>query len=672
MVGISVSGIGSGLDINSLVTQLVAAQGQPAARRLDVREAGFQARISAYGALKSSLSDFRASLSGVRSAASFAGRTASSTDTSAFTASAGTTAANGTYSVEVTQLAQSHKLASKAFAATGDVVGEGQLTIRLGTFSGATFTADPARAITAITIDSSNNTVAGIRDAVNAAGADVQASIVNDGTGQRLVFSSISTGAASSLEITVSGDTDTDDLNDAGLSQLAYDPTATPPNGKNLTQTAAALDSTFKLDGLAVTQDSNTVTGVIEGVTLNLAAQSASGAGTLTVSRDRNSATAAVENFVDAFNELVVTFQSLGGYDAGTRSGGVLQGDAMLRAIEANVRRITSDVADGLSGSTLRSLTDIGIRTAEGGTLTLDSTALSSALDASPDALLGLFGVDGRTTDSSVRYVSSDANTQTGQFAIAVTQLATRGAYTGMTANSLVIDGSNDSLSIAVDGVSSGTISLTQKTYGSGAELAAEIQARLNSTQALTDAGVSLSVSFDTNHYEIVSSSYGSASAVSVAATGANSAMTLGIGTAVGASAAGLDVVGTIDGVAAAGSGRQLTGTGLTDGLVLEVLGGATGARGSVTFSRGIAERLDGLLGAYLDGDAPLDSNIDGLNDRVAELATDRAQLQRRLEEIETRLRSQFAVLDGLLSQLQSTSAFLSQQLSSVPTPGSK
>lgn len=674
MAGISVSGIGSGLDLNALVTQLVAAQSAPANARLDAREAGFQARISAYGTLKSALSQFQSSAGAVSSAASFSARTATSGDSAVFTASAQASAASAVYSVEVSQLAQAQKLASGAFTSVNEVVGEGDISIRFGSFDSGTntFSADPERAIASITIDSSNNTLAGIRDAINAATDDLRANIVNDGSGERLVFSSAGTGANSAMEITISGDGDGNDVDDSGLSKLAYDAAGGAGTGKNLIETAAALDAAFTVDGLAITRGSNNITDVIEGVTLNLNAASSSGAQTLTVSRDTASASGAVEQFVGAFNTLANTFETLAGYDADTGIGGLLQSDSLLRGVQNQVRRITTDVVDGLSDTSLRSLTDIGISTGEGGILSLDTAALNAALEDSPEALAGLFAVNGLVSDSAVEYLSASSTATPGEYAVEVTQLATRGVYAGATASSLVIDASNDSLSVLVDGVQSASIDFTQKTYGSQSELAAELQARINADEALADAGITVSVSYVSDHYEVVSTRYGSDSSVSVTAAGSASATTLGIGTASGASTDGSDVVGSIGGLVASGSGQQLTGAGAAAGLVLEVSGTTIGSRGSVIFSRGVAAQLNDLLTQLLDTDAALESSIEGLNGQVEQLGEDRSALELRLAAVETRLRSQFAALDALLSQLQTTSSFLTQQLAAIPTPGSR
>ena len=232
MATITASGMGSGMDINSLVSQLVAAERQPAATRLDRREAALQTQISAIGNFKGALSKFQSTLSGLKNADTFqGGAKATVANDKLFTASASKSAPAGSYSVKVEQLAQSQRLATSAdhrFKNLTDPVGTGTLTFQFGTYGGTaanpTFTANPDQSIKTVTIDASNNTLSGVMKAINDAKIGVQASIVNDGGGYRLVLGSTATGAANSLKITAAdGDGNHTDL--AGLSLLAHDPT---------------------------------------------------------------------------------------------------------------------------------------------------------------------------------------------------------------------------------------------------------------------------------------------------------------------------------------------------------------------------------------------------------------------------------------------------------------
>jgi flagellar hook-associated protein 2 len=673
MTSITSMGIGSGLDINGLLGKLMAAESEAPTKRLDRQEAQLQAKLSAHGTLKGALVDFQGALTGLRSLSALQGRTATSSNTAVFTATAFSNATAGTHSITVTKLAQTHKLASEAFNDTTAAMGTGVLTFEFGTFSGGTFAPNADKTTQTVSINAANNSLQGIRDAVNNAHIGVTVSLVNDGTGYRLVFSSADSGAANSLRVTVS-DGDGNHVDSAGLSQLAYDPLGVLGSGKNLSETMEARDAELEVDGLPIKSASNTVTGAIAGITLNLLDDPATGnAGTLTVAQDRGRVTSAVEGFVSKYNSLVETFNTLSNYDPETQRAGILLGDATVRGMASQSRRVLGEAVQGLSGP-FRSLADIGITTNSDGTLTLDSDKLAAALDAGFDNVGRIFAAGGRPSDSLLRYVSSTSATPAGQYAVEITQLATQGSYAGGTVPGisfpLITNTDNDTFAIKVDGVQSSTISLTQGTYASGADLAVEIQSRINGDSALDAAGASVSVSYDSDNsrFVITSTRYGSASTVELTAVDTASATTLGF--LVGAGTAGLDVAGTIGGAAAKGSGRILTGTENAAGLAIEVLGGSTGARGTVEFSRGIADRLDTLISGFLDSDGTIETATEALNARIEDIGEQREALSARLAAVEERYRSQFTALDMLLGRMRATSDYLTQQLEMLPGAG--
>ncbi|MEN8259177.1 MAG: flagellar filament capping protein FliD [Pseudomonadota bacterium] len=670
MASISAAGIGSGLDINGLVTQLVAAEGQPTTLRLNRQEAVLQAEVSAIGVLKAALLEFQSSMKGLLDVNGFQPITATSGNTDVLTVSTGSGAIPGDHSVKVLNLAQTQKLASKGFSSSTEPLGTGTLTFRFGTYDGTanTFTANPDKGAQSVVIDSSNNSLEGIRDAVNKANIGINASIVDDGTGKRLVFSSKDSGAVNSLSVSVSGDSVGDDLDDVGLSQLAYDPTAAGlGSGKNLIETVAAKDAKIEVDGLTITRPNNTVTGVIEGVTLNLKKEDSALTVALSVTKNSEAIKTKINDFVDAFNKFKEVVGDLTRFDSETRVSGELLGDAALRGIENQIRRIIANTVPGVTGA-FQSLGSIGVKTQRDGTLSLDSAALDKAIQTDAEGVARLFAKGGAATDALVEFSASTDASVVGEYAVNITQLASRGVFTGSTASGfpLSVDGTNDNFAIKVNGVQSGTISLTQGSYASGAELAAEIQGRINADSALKGGNVSVTVSFDTDHFEITSSEYGSASKVEVTSVDSNSAV---IGLAVGAGTDGVDVAGSIGGVVAIGSGQTLTGTGSSSGIALEFQGGSIGDRGTVSFARGVSVQLDVMLKGVLGNQGVLKSRIEGLNDRISRIDDKREVLNRRLASLEDRYRKQFTALDTLLSQLQGTSAFLSQQLASLPGP---
>jgi flagellar hook-associated protein 2 len=427
-----------------------------------------------------------------------------------------------------------------------------------------------------------------------------------------------------------------------------------------MTQTQTAQDTQgLTIDGIAVSSASNTLTDVINGLTIDLLEP---GSSTLTVEYDKDSVSSAVSSFVDKYNGLISTINDLSSYDVDTGEAGLLNGDGVLRSVDAQVRRVFSQIVNGLNGP-YRQLADIGItRNASDGSLVLDNTKLEAAIDDDFDAIAGMFTAYGSTSDSLIQYQSSTDVTQTGNYDVNITRLATQGTFAGSQAAGLTITkGVNDSLTVSIDGVAT-TITLSAKTYDSAAALAAELQSRLNANADLQKAGATVKVGESGGILTVTSDSYGSGSKVSV--TGGNGRTTL-FGLAP-VSTDGVDVAGTIGGVAATGDGQKLTGNGIALGLQLMVVGGVTGNRGTVSFTRGYAEQLNNVLDQLLQEGGVFTSVTDGIDRSLDDIDTQRAQVDSRSQAYEARIRAQFTAMDVLVSQLKSTSDFLTQQLDSL------
>lgn len=373
-MSISSPGIGSGLDINSLISQLVAAEGQNTANRLNLREAEYQGDISAFGSLKGALSLFQTAVRDLQDVTDFQVRSATSSDSDIFTATADETADVSQYGIEVVQLAQAHKLITTDGFATTDTIGGGVLTLTQGIKSFA------------LTIGAAD-TLEDVRDAVNGAAdnSGVTASIINvdDGLGvggtlQKLVFTSTSTGLENAITVTVVDD----DLNDAdgvGLSRLV---------NANLDVPAAALDGQIRVDNQLISSSNDTFDGVIDGISITSVGV---GAGEqLTVAQDTAAVTAKINTFIANYNGLVDTFNALGSFDATTETGGILIGDSTLRGIQNLIRREISSSVSGLTGS-FSTLAELGITTDDTGKLTLDTDSLNDALETGFDQVGELF-----------------------------------------------------------------------------------------------------------------------------------------------------------------------------------------------------------------------------------------------------------------------------------------
>ncbi len=648
MATITASGIGSNLDVNSIVSQLMTVEQQPLAA-LNRKEASYQAQLSAYGSLRSALSGLRDAANGLSQAATFSAWLAAPSDATLYTAKATSGASVGSHTVEVKTLAQAQRIRSAAYASTSDTVGSGTLTIEFGTYTGGAFTANAERGTATITIPSSAQSLAGVRDAINAAKAGVTASIVNDGTGNRLVLASAQTGAANAMRVTVADD-DGNPADAAGLSALAYD--AATGRTANMAEAVAARNAEAVIDGITVTKASNTITDALEGVTLTLTKASPGTTTTLAVSRDTTAARSAIQKLVDTYNQLGTTLKQLAGYDAASKQAGVLQGDAAVRTIQSQLRSALS-ASLGNAGGGFATLSEVGIAFGRDGKLSLDATKLAAALDDPAKNVAALFATVGTPTDSLVKFVGATATAQEGRLDLAVTRLATRGtAVGGAAAATSIVAGVNDTLTVDVDGTAV-TVQLAAGAY-TPATLAAALQTRLNGALGTTGQ---VAVTESAGVLTVQSNRYGSGSTVAI--TGGNGATDL-FGSAT--STAGLDAAGTLGGVTATGAARDLTAGGVT----VRIEGGATGDRGRVDFARGFGARLTTLIDGLLETKGTIASRTDGINRSIEDIGDRREALGRRLVEIEKRYRAQFAALDTMMSRMNQTSTYLTQQLASL------
>lgn len=383
-MGLISGGIGSGLDVAGLVQKLVDAERTPVQAQLARKEATLQAQLSGFGLLSSALSGVRSALDGLTSTTLFTAFKAASADDTRFTASADATAAAGSYSIEVSNLASAHKLASGAFANADAVVGTGTLTLSLDGKS-----AD-------IVIDDSNKSLAGIRDAINAARdvngkpLGVTATLVTstggvEPAGTYLVLTSSVTGANKTISLTQTG-------GDGGLAALQYE-TGGLANG--LAEKTPPADAVVKVDGYTYASSSNTVTGALAGVTLNLK-NTTTAPVALTVSADTGSVRARMQALVDAYNGLHTVVQQQGGYDAAAGRGGALIGEPALRNLENQLRRQISQLP---TGTGLQAAGDIGLKFDSSGKLSLDGAKFDAALSTDRSAVASfLQGTTGLAT----------------------------------------------------------------------------------------------------------------------------------------------------------------------------------------------------------------------------------------------------------------------------------
>ncbi|MFD0669585.1 flagellar filament capping protein FliD [Ramlibacter sp. MAHUQ-53] len=384
MPTITSTGVGSGLDVNNIVSSLMALEQRPLTQ-LQQRAATIQTRLSAFGTLKgqvAALGDLGAKLA---DPASWNPLRADASDASVASLAAGTTASAGKYRLEVQQLAQSQSLASAAYASSSAVVGTGTLTFAVGTTTAGVFTPRAGSTPVTVTIGAGQNTLAGVRDAINAASAGVTASLVGSGAQTRLVLRTPD-GADSSVQITAADD-DGNSTDAAGLSALAFDPAAAAGSGKNLSQTQAAQDAKYTLDGLALTSPTNTAADAITGVTLTLRKVTTAPVD-LTVSVETVAVRKNINDFVNAYNALAKLLAQQTQADPGGKNRGPLQADSTAVGLQSSLRELLRGVVSGLSGP--GSLSAAGIELQRDGTLLVKDATLTPLL-SNPASLAALF-----------------------------------------------------------------------------------------------------------------------------------------------------------------------------------------------------------------------------------------------------------------------------------------
>jgi len=687
MAAITSTGLGSGLQINDIVTAIIDAEKVPAQGLIDRDAVKATEQISAFGTINSALSTFKDSYKNLSKTSSYSAVNISSSDESVLSATAGLGAQTGVYDIEVIEKAQAQSLATAAFSSPNDSIGTGTMTIRFGSYATGTFAVNADTTIQNITIDSSNNTLSTFRDAINADEDNgVTASIINDGSGYRLVMTSDNTGEEFAMEITVDDDDGDDADNSSGISQLIYNDA-----NKNVTQSVAAKDAEIVMNGLTITRNSNDIDSVITGVTIKLLDTKPGENIRLNINKDTSTVENEIRAFVDNYNTLTLQLNEFSKVDSSNGETGVLVGDATVRSIENQLRSLLNNRLEHLPGS-IKSFANLGIFTNRDGTLEINETnsALPKFSEVIKDNIADVadfFTATGSTSDSQVSFTSSNSLTQPGTYAIEVSQLATRGTLTGLLVNDLDISSANenDTFKVRIDGILSNDIVIANKLYDSIADLATELQSKINSDSTLLDKGVSVIVTEDAGKLKIESSKYGATSSVAFTEVDTNFLTDLGIDVQQGTM--GVDVAGKIDGVDAFADGQfLLSESGDSAGIKLEVTGGALGSRGSVSFSEGTTVLMNELLLGMIDnqitnasGDvnsssvdnAPpstlLDSKTDSLYKKLEQLDRQDADLKLKMDKYEARLYKQFNAMDAAVAALNGTMGSLDSMLDQLP-----
>lgn len=559
---INAIGGGSGVNSGNIVEQLSEIEKSSKQSAIDSKRETFETQVSDYGLLRSALATLQDAADIVGDPSSFNSKSATFTDSSALIPSGlEDEAPVGDYTFSVEKIAQAQSLSSSAvFSDASDAVGQGTLTFNFGSWDGTTevFTENADTAGFSITIDD-NNSLNGLRDAINAADKGVQASIINDGSGEKLVISAPS-GVDHQLQITVDDD-DGLDLDDAGLSRFAFVAGAGNVN-QQMSQNQSGQDAEIIVNGLTVTRSTNNIVDVIAGFEFDLAAAAPGEVMTVSIFEDKIAAENVIRDFVDAYNAFLEAVEPLVDFNEETDEFGSLRRDATSTALMRNLRSaITSEVPEVASSFTF--LGAIGVRTELSGSMSIDEESFNKVFDEDYSAIQNLFAPSTNSTSDKIIVNSFGEQTVAGTYDVVVTSEPEKGNLTGAApAGSLLTDldapvagfatgsasdadlitnlsaaGANDyDFTIDVDGVTSGIISLTPGVYPDLDAVALEIQTQINADANLGANDVT--VAHDGSAFVVTSLSTGASSSVDSV-------------TSVGGRA---DEVGLFDAVATSGS----------------------------------------------------------------------------------------------------------------------
>jgi len=660
MGSVNIGGLVSGIDTDSIIAGMLKIQ-QQQIDQFNVKKTNIQTKQTAYQALQTQLVTLRTSAISLSSPSGnpFDARTVTVSSPDSIVATASSKAASGTYQIKVNSLATAHQVASQNFADADSAITEGTFNIRIGSQT-------PAE----ITIDSTNNTLSGLADAINFANVGVNASIVQDSSSSyRLLLTSTRTGTSNQIEVT---------------SQLAdtHDGAVKPIfDFDNPVQVASDASVTLGSGSgaLTVTSSTNTVSTLISGVTLNLLDADPAKTVNVTVAADTAKATTAVTDFITAYNGILDFIDSQTKYDSSSDTAAILQGDYSAINVRNQLQNVLQSVIPG-GASKMNRLSALGIVTSDTGRLTVNSTQLESAINGGISGVTSadlrhLFALDGKGTNGNVSFLYAGAKTKESltPYQVNVTQAAERAVVsaTNSLAESTIIDDTNDTLKINLDGVET-SVTLMHGTY-SRDQLADQVESVINGGRDV--AGRTVSVGVDSsNRLTVTSDSYGTTSRVTIYASSATDSL----GFKGGESDLGVNVAGNfiVNGIVevATGTGRTLTGNegnANTDGLQVKVTltpGQITAdPEGSVTVTRGVASRLNALIDGMLDSQKGLLTSLNtSFQDQLDSIQKSLTNQQAAFDKQKDQLTSRFAAMERALQQMQNTSSLLGSQLQSI------
>ena len=664
---VDVLGAGSGLNSKRLVEQLTEIERAPRQEAIDTKRDKIDTQISDYGVMRNLLSTLQDSLDLISNPDTFSARGVAFPTTDVIVPTELLPgAASGSYEVTVQALAAAQSLVSGVYTEKTDPVGTGQMTISFGDWDDVVppatpslFTPNANRDPITINITDQNNTLEGLRDAINAEDAGVQANIINTGSGYQLVISAPS-GEQNQLQISVDDD-DTVDNDGNGLSAFAFE-----TGNFQIEQKQVGQDAELTVNGLPISRASNNIDDVIDGLTFSLSKTTGLNEKvSFTITDDSGTAEQSIRDFVSTFNEFFEAVQPLTGLNEETQEFGGLYRDATAKSLMQQIRSAVGDQLAGINGG-FDSLAAIGIRTQLDGSLQIDETTFRKAIDDNFDFVKDLFTPQVSSDSALIAVSGFNSSTVSGTYDVNITQAPTKGVFTG-TAISFPLDttGLDYAFTLEVDGVS-GALSITQQNYATEQDLVDEIQAQA------TAAGLKVDVSIAAGSLVFESRSYGASSKVNILSDdGLNSIAGLGLSVASGVD--GLNVAGTINGEAAFGLGNVLLPSLQSNayGMKLVVNEAATGTS-TISFGRGFSGTLFQKIDTFLANNGLIANRETNLEKNLERLDTEQERLDRRIEAFNARLLAQYTAMDAIVQNLNSTKDYLSGILANLPFTASR
>lgn len=682
-------GAGSGIDTKNLVKQLTSIERAAPQERIDSKRELTESKISDFGILSSSLAALQDSSKALTKPEGLFSKTAAFTDSDALVPTNLTTDVQaGVYSFEVNAIAQAQSLSFTKFENLTDAVGEGTLTFNFGSWARdgsdnpTTFSQNTDKESVTITIDSTNNSLKGLRDAINAADFGVQASIINDGNGYRLSLLADS-GEGNQIEINVAEADDSPTNTDGSdLSRFAFN---TSISSFEDTETQMGQDAALTINGLSVTRSSNTIDDIVDGLTLDILKAAPGEKITVTVSEDKAFAEQNIRDFVAAYNEFLKAIEpAFGAREEEDEKGnkvkvvGSLTNDALAKSVLSQIKTVIASAIPGLADSNFTALTNVGIRTELDGTLSINEKDFTAAFKDHFEDVQKLFAPRTVSSDDAITVNSTNAKTSVGEYEVVITAPPTRGYYTGGSINAEVVfpdfdtTGKDYSFKVKVNGTESNTITIPTDSYSDETALAAIIQSMINADENLKAINTTVTVAYDAdnNGFKVMSTQYGANSVVHITESSDDSINDLGLAVANGT--AGTKVAGTINGVAGFGSANVLLPALGQPGEGLGLIIGEKATGATINYSRGFAGELEDLIQQYLAKNGLIDAREANLEDSLEGLDSDQERLDRKMTAYEERLIQQYIAMERILNSLNTSGSFLDNLINTLPFTAKK